>query len=361
MIGKRTYLVITAGGNGRRLWPASRLEKPKQFVDLFGTGRTLLQQTFDRFARFIPAENILVSTFRPFVPLVREQLPEVPEENILAEPVQLSTAPALAWATCHLALRYPDALMCVTPSDQHIVSENDFERDVRAALAEAEAHDVFVALGARATAPSTTYGYIQKGERCREDAAFYAVKSFSEKPDADYARMFVESGEFVWNTGLFCWSVKTMTRKLESIMPDAIHHIRQLSERPTPADELRLVERFYPSNLYQSIDLVLLEGSKNVVVQECGFGWADVGNWGELRQALGPDADGNVSNVPALLQGCTDTLVQLPEGHVAVVCGLKDYVVAEKDGVLLVCPASDPGLVRRLTAQVQMELGQAFV
>lgn len=361
MIGKRTYLVITAGGTGRRLWPVSRREKPKQFVDFFGTGRTLLQQTFDRFARFIPAENIIISTFRDYAQLVREQLPEVPEENILAEPVQLSTAPSLAWATCHVALRHPDALMFVSPCDQYIADEAEFERQVRLSLNYAAEHPVFVALGARPTAPNSAYGYIQKGELLSPSGSLYAVKSFSEKPDAGYARMFVDSGEFVWNTGLFCWSVETMTRKLEAIMPDAIEYIRHCPTRPTPEDELALVERFYPSNLYQSIDLVLLEHSDNVLVQECSFGWADVGSWTELRRMLSPDVDGNVSNVPTLLRGTTDTLVRLPEGHVAVVCGLEGYVVTEHEGVLLICPAGEESLVRRLLPQVQMTFGDKHV
>lgn len=361
MIGKRTYLVITAGGTGRRLWPASRREKPKQFVDFFGTGRTLLQQTFDRFARFIPAENILISTFKDYADLVRRQLPEVPEANILAEPVQLSTAPALAWATCYVAQRQRDALMFVSPSDQHIDDEDDFERQVRRALARAAEQPVVVALGARPTAPLTSYGYIQKGEMLPDADNLYAVKSFSEKPDEGYARMFVESGEFVWNTGLFCWSVETMAQRLESLMPEAVDYMRHGAERPAPGDELAFIDRFYPSNLYQSIDLVLLERSEGVLVQECTFGWADVGSWTELRRMLSPDVDGNSSNVPTLLRDTTDTLVRLPKGRAAVVCGLKGYVVTEQDGVLLVCPSRDESLVRRLIPQVQMTLGEEFV
>lgn len=362
MIGKRTYLVITAGGTGRRLWPASRRERPKQFVDFFGTGRTLLQQTFDRFARFIPAENILISTFKDYVPLVREQLPEVPEANILAEPVQLSTAPALAWATCRVARRRSDALMFVSPSDQHIDDEVDFERQVRRALNHVAEHPVAVALGARPTAPLTSYGYIQKGESLSPSDNLYAVKSFSEKPDEGYARMFVESGEFVWNTGLFCWSVETMMRRLATLMPEAIDYMRHnLGQGLASCAEPDFIERIYPSNLYQSIDLVLLDRPADVLVQECTFGWSDVGSWTELRRMLSSDVDGNASNVPTLLRDTTDTLVRLPEGRAAVICGLKGYIVTEHDGVLLVCPSGDESLVRRLLPQVQMTLGEEYV
>lgn len=190
---EKNYCIILAGGVGRRLWPASTTELPKQFIDFFGTGRTLLQQTFDRFIRFIPLDHIFISTFADYVPIVREQLPEVPEQNILPEPVQLNTAQAAVWSTWHVALRDADARVVVSPADQLIQHEDRFEQQVEKGLEFVASHDQFLALGVRPTQPNTAYGYIQMGEEVN-GGGLYKVQSFSEKPAIDYARMFMDSG-----------------------------------------------------------------------------------------------------------------------------------------------------------------------
>lgn len=196
------YCIILAGGNGRRLWPASQKDMPKQFIDFFGTGRTLLQQTYDRFVRFIPQDHIFVSTFEDYVPLVKQQLPQIADNRILPEPVQLNTAPAAIWGTWHTVLADADARVVVTPADQLIQGEDQFEKQILRGLDYVGSHQNFLAMGVKPTHPNTAYGYIQMGEE-EDGEKLYTVKSFSEKPAADYAQMFVDSGEFLWNTGIF--------------------------------------------------------------------------------------------------------------------------------------------------------------
>lgn len=359
---KNDFCIILAGGVGRRLWPCSRKAKPKQFLDLFGTGRTLLQTTYDRFARFVPKENIYVSTYREYVDLVHEQLPDMQLENILAEPVQLSTAPAVAWATYHVAQRNMEANMIVSPADQYIVNEERFEEQMSQGLDFVSQHDFFLAMGAKAGEPNTSYGYIQKGEETPQENVF-TVQSFTEKPDLDFAKIFVESGEFLWNTGLFLWNVRTMLNHLDNLIPVMKQHMRNSEGPLSNEEELAFVERFYPSNLHLSIDLVILERSRNVFVQACDFGWADIGCWPEVHELSKKDVDGNslATSSKVMFSASRDNLVSLPKGIAAVIHGLDGYLVAQEGNTLLICPNNDPALVRRLANEAQMQLGEEYM
>lgn len=359
---KQNYCIILAGGIGRRLWPCSRKRLPKQFIDFFGVGRTLLQQTYDRFARFVPAGNIFVSTFVDYEALVREQLPELPAGHVLCEPVQLSTAPAVSWASQHIALHDPQANVVVAPSDQYIVNEERFVGQLRKGLEFVGGHKSFLAIGVRPTVPNTAYGYIQLGERL-SDLGLCRIKSFTEKPAADYAQMFVESGEFLWNTGLFLWNVATMDEQLRVLAPQVYAHIADRGGALSDVEEIDIVKAYYPANMHRSIDLVVLDACPNTYVQECDFGWADVGSWPEMYKVADKDGDGNaVSGSPRVVfSDCRDTFVRLPEGMGAVVKGLEGYLVAQSGNMLVVCPNDDPALARQLANGVQMELGEDFV
>lgn len=358
------YCVILAGGLGRRLWPCSRSERPKQFIDFFGVGRSLLQQTFDRMRAIVPVENILVSTFADQQQLVCEQLPELPEDNVLAEPVRLSTAPAMGWAAYHIWMRQPDAAVIITPSDHLILHEDRLREQITSGLDFVRESSDFLAMGVRPTAPEPNYGYIQTesdapvGQRAR-------VKSFLEKPSEEFARAFVESGEFLWNTGLFLCNVQTMLALLEKITPEAAHNL-ELSRRGelSRESELQLVHDLYPTGLHRTIDLMILENCHNVQVQTCSFGWADVGSWPEVHKHAHHDADGNacLQGGPTLLRGCRNTTVSVEPGHAAVVEGLDGYLVAQQGNVLVVCPRSDDAAtLRRLASEAQMKLGQEYV
>ena len=363
MANQNVYLIILAGGAGRRLWPVSRQQKPKQFLDLFGTGRTLLQQTYDRFAAFIDPAHIYVSTFDDYADEVLRQLPDISPERVLSEPVQLSTAPAAAWATLHIEQFDPKANIIVTPADHRIADEELFRSDVLAGLKYVEENADFLALAARPTDPNTTYGYIQKGESMCDGSKLYRVKSFTEKPGLDFARIFLESGEFVWNTGLMLWSVPTMVKQLQSLMPDVAARWHEEDRVLSYDEEQALIRRFYPASLRLSIDLLILEKSENgVCVQECDFGWSDIGSWDGVFAAARRDGDSNVViSGQTMLSGCSGNIVSLPDGRLACIRGLKDYVIAEENGVLVICPRSETDTLRHFRNEAQVRFGENFV
>lgn len=349
-VHNKKYCIILAGGIGRRLWPVSQKELPKQFIDFFGSGRTLLQQTFDRFSRFIPINNIFISTFNDYVPLVHEQLPELPENNILSEPVQLNTAPAAIWGTWHAVLADPEACVVVSPADQVIQHDDRFEQQILRGLAYVEQHDDFLAMGVKPTQPNTAYGYIQMGDNAEGDK-MYKVQSFSEKPAHSYAQMFMQSGEFLWNTGIFLWRGETMGRHLSKLAQRPDYPVEKVAKQMvTVAEEMAYVRSCIPEGLPRSIDLLVLEHCDNVTVQECDFGWADVGCWTELRKVLPTDVDGNAvcGGAKVMLQGTQNCMVALPNNMKAVIAGLDGYVVAEQNGVLMICPNNDSDAIRRL-------------
>ncbi len=352
------YCIILAGGTGRRLWPTSTTELPKQFIDFFGTGRTLLQQTFDRFVRFIPRENIFISTFEDYVPTVREQLPEVDDDHILPEPVQLNTAQAAVWGTWHVALQNPNARVVVTPADQLIQREDVFVEQVQKGLDFVGEKQAFLALGVKPTTPNTAYGYIQMGDELN-GMGLYKVQSFSEKPAMDYAQMFMESGEFLWNTGIFLWTAQLLgdtlaeKNKRESVPVEAL--ARQMV---SIAEEMKFVRSVFSNEMPRSVDIFVLETCRNVAVQECNFGWADIGCWSELHEACRKDADGNAVSGGArvMFAGTQRCMVSLPKGKKAIIAGLDNFVVAENGNVLMICPNDSPDFTRRLINEAQVEL-----
>lgn len=363
MNAANSYCIILAGGIGRRLWPVSRRQLPKQFIDFFGTGRTLLQQTYDRVARIVPADHIIISTYKGYTDLVRSQLPDVPEANILAEPVQLSTAPAIAWASCHIAKLCPDACVIATPSDHHIVNEDAYEENLRQGLEFVSEHDDFLAMGVKPTVPQTAYGYIQMGEN-GVGKDLYRVKSFSEKPALDYARLFVESREFLWNTGLFLWNNTTMLKMLgDKASTVGTRAAERAANQLSDSEELEIIKQCYPASLHRTLDQMILESCDNVYVRRADFGWADVGCWPELYAVAEKDADGNavLTSSKVMLSGCRGNLVTLPAGMGAVIKGLEGYLVAQEGNLLVICPNDDPALVRRLLNEAQMQLGEDYV
>lgn len=356
------YCLILAGGVGRRLWPASREQRPKQFIDFFGIGKTLLQLTYDRFAAFLPKENIYVSTFAEYEPWVREQLPELPPEQILCEPVQLSTGPAAAWASWQIARQHPEACFVATPADQFITNEAAFAQEIAQGLDFVRTTDHFLAMSVKATTPMTAFGYIQKDTDKREGLSdhLYKVKSFTEKPPIEFARTFVESGEFLWNTGLFLWKSETMLPHLEQIFPTFPHANHKFA---TAEEESALLRRYYPTGAFCTLDALILERNDKTITQECSFGWRDVGSWPVMKDSLPANVDGNatIGGAGVIFQGTKDTLVCLPEGMGAVVRGLKDYVVVLEGNMLVIMPNNDAALPRRLATEVQVKLGEEFL
>lgn len=359
-INSNNYCVILAGGRGKRLWPVSREAQPKQFLDFFSTGRTLLQQTYDRMAGIVGEDNVLVATNEAYADIVANQLPSLAKENVLLEPVCRNTAPSVAWATCRILHRNPDARLVVVPSDQMIVDETAFADDVVSGLEWVAANDGLLTMGVKPTRPEPGYGYIQiDGEE--KASNIYKVKSFTEKPEREFARMFMQSGEFYWNTGLFLANCNYLRSCLMRIFPSVLRAV-DTEGYSVEKEEACIAERYsvYP-NL--SIDYGILEKSDNVFVMKCSFGWADLGTWHSMYETMSKGAGDNVvlSN-KVLLDNCRDNIVKMPDDHIAVLNGLDGYIVAEKGNVLLVCKKEDSSaLVRKYINEVQMNEGEEFL
>ena len=359
---QNNFCVILAGGKGRRLWPSSREAKPKQFMDFFGMGRTQLQATFDRFAKILPPENIFVCTNREFYGMVREQLTEVPEHNLLVEPVNRNTAPSVAWANMRILHLDPQANVIIAPSDQCVVNEELFYRCVETGLSYVSENNVLLAMGVKPTRPEPGYGYIQLGDpSCKPDV--YRVKSFTEKPERDFATMFIESGEFYWNTGIFLANARCLIKKFEEIFPVVLRNLDTEHPNYTYEEELEYVEKNYPSYPNQSFDYAVLEGNSDVYVMKCNFGWADLGTWHAIYEFMQKtESDNVVIDSEVLLDDCQNNIIKLPKGRLGVINGLDGYIVAEEDNVLLICKKGDSSaLVRKYVNEVQMKYGDKFV
>ena len=357
------YCVIMAGGVGSRLWPLSRKNLPKQFHDLLGCGRTMLQQTYDRYSRIVPSENIIVSTNIIYSQLVQEQLPQLSPEQILHEPSFRGTAPSIAYAACHIRQLNPNANIVVAQSDQFVLKEDLFVDTVGKGLDFVAEQSKLVIIGIKPTCPETRYGYIQVADNNSASAngTFYKVRTFTEKPEYEFARIFMESGEFYWNTGLYIYNVKTMIKAISDLVPDYRDRLIETVGFKETCGACTVPPHFDTlPNL--SLDYSILEKSENVYVQVCEFGWADLGSWHSLHNDTQHDSQDNLLlNTEALLYDSAGNVICLPKGKVAVIEGLKGFVVAERDNVLMICPKDDGAALRRMMTDAQMKLGEEFI
>lgn len=350
-MNNKGYCVIMAGGVGSRFWPLSRSAKPKQFIDALGIGKTFIQMTYERFARFIPNENFLVVTGEAYKTLVLEQLPMLKEEQILTEPCRRNTAPCIAYATYRIAKNDPDAVMIVTPSDHYIQHNDRFEEVMRHALEHANTHQDLVTVGIRPTYPATGYGYIQKKAT---NMSITPVIAFKEKPDLKTAVTFLNTGYYVWNSGMFVWSIATIQHALESFVPDIAQQFESIIPYYHTSEEQSKVNRVYEACRSISIDYAVMERAGNAVVIDGDFGWSDIGTWGSLYDHLNKDSAQNARLGGDVLYFDTcNTLVkeELPE-KLLVLAGLDDYVVADTKDVLLVCPKKDEAELKQLIETV---------
>lgn len=356
------YCIILAGGRGKRLWPCSREEKPKQFLDFFGTGRTLVQQTYDRFARILPPGHIFVTTNDSYAQMLREQLPEVQADRIIAEPVQRNTAPSVAWATHRILRLDPEATIAITPADQIILDEAAFATCILEKLRFTASHDVLLSLGVRPTRPEPGYGYIQMGEPSAVENV-YEVKAFTEKPDREFAQMFMQSGEWLWNTGLFLSNARHLQATMTHYMPAVLRQLDELNPQWTIEEESNYMQEHFRAYPNLSIDYGILEKSEHVCVACCQFGWADVGTWHGIYEAREEDAEGNVVlDSEVLFDASRNNIVKLPKGKLAVLGALDGYIVAETGNVLLVCKKEDSSaLVRKYVNDIAIRMGEDFI
>lgn len=356
MENNHQYCLILAGGVGSRLWPMSNEQKPKQFLDFFGMGRTLLQQTYDRYAKFIDPDHIYISTNVDYLPLVYEQLPQVDDVHILEEPLRRGTLASVAWGTVVISKADPHANVIVAPADQLIMNEDAFQQDVLHGLNFVSHTDGLAVMGVRPTRPEPGYGYIQMGEE-KIEGDFTKVRSFTEKPEKQFAEMFMNDGGFLWNTGLVLFNVEVMLRTVSRLVPEYELEFPKMMAEAETADP-KFLPDFFSMLPRLSIDLGVMEKMENVYVHESSFGWADLGTWGTLRAATEKtDEEENLclsDNV--IISKCHGVVVAVGDEKKVVVEGLTDYLVAEQDDLLVICP-KDRGTVRRLMNETRMRLG----
>ena len=352
------YCVIMAGGIGTRFWPKSRQSMPKQFLDILGTGKSFIRHTYEHFAKMVPAENFLVVTNDKYKSLVLEHIPEIGEKQVLCEPVGRNTAPCVAYAAYTLLKRNPDAEMIVTPADHLILNEDDFRAIIAECLDFASEHDALMTVGIKPTRPDTGYGYIQVSD----DKPISKVKCFTEKPDIELARVFLQSGEFYWNSGIFVWKVHSIVEAFEKYLPEH-HALFSGVMRAIGTDaERNVVEIAFSECRAISIDYGIMEKADNVYVR-CGeFGWSDVGTWGSVYQHSRKDRYANaVPEEGCYLYDTRSSIVSLPKDKIAVISGLKEYIVVDTDDVLMVCPRSEEQNIKKFIDEVKFHNGDKHI
>lgn len=347
------------GGVGSRFWPFSRRELPKQFLDFFGSGTTLLQATYERILPVVPAERIVILTNREYYDLVRAQLPEIKEDNILLEPARRNTAPCICWAAHHILSRDPEASIVTLPSDHLVLKEAAFHDAIRRGFDFVEAGDRLLTLGIKPTSPHTGYGYIQRDEPTDDDMIL-KVKSFTEKPSEEMARMFVKSGEFFWNAGIFLWKATSILKAFREFAPQVASTFD--GGDYTPAGEKAFIDRKFSTAPSISIDYAVMEKAPNVFVETVDLGWSDLGSWNALYDISPRNAEGNVTqNCRLLASDCEGTLFAVRGEKIIVADGLKDYIVAESDKALLIYPKAKEQNLRHIVNEVKDRFGEEFV
>lgn len=347
-----------AGGIGSRFWPVSRNKRPKQFLDFFGTGRSLLQMTFDRFRTTVPVENVLVVTNTLYKETVLEQLPELKESQVLLEPNRRNTAPCIAYAVHRIKSITQEANIIVAPSDHLILKEDEFVKTIKAGIDFVSKHNQLLTLGMRPTRPETGYGYIQMMDG---DSSLRPVKSFTEKPNIELAKVFLESGEFLWNSGMFLWNLPTILAAFEELLPDVHKPFLAGAEFYNTPKEAAFINTMFPLCPNISIDYGILEKAQNVMVMSADFGWSDLGTWGSLYDLSERDEHQNVAlKCRTMFYESSGNMVTMPAGKLAVIQGLHDYIVAESGNVLLICKKEDEQHIRQFVNDAQMKFDEEY-
>lgn len=354
------YCVIMCGGVGSRFWPFSKAARPKQFIDFFGTGRSLLQMAFDRLQDIVPVENIYLITNENYETLVREQLPEIGDTQILMEPARRNTAPCIAWAAHHIKAINPDAKMMVAPSDHLIINVEKFKQSVINAFEFIETRDALVTLGIKPSRPETGYGYIQVGQAV--EGNFSKVKTFTEKPDEDLARVFLKSGEFFWNSGMFFWSADSIIKALETCAPEVIAVFEQGKDYFGTPQEMEYINTNFQACPNISIDFAVMEKAPNVYVETVDFGWNDLGTWRSLYDNSPKNIDGNVTqNCRALMFNSHNNIIAIKGDKLVVASGLEGYIVADVDDALLIVPLDEEQKIKTYVNEVKSKFGDKYL
>ncbi|MEN1785690.1 MAG: mannose-1-phosphate guanylyltransferase [Bacteroidota bacterium] len=353
------YAVLMAGGVGSRFWPLSTTDNPKQFHDMLGTGKTLLQKTFDRLARFIPEKQILILTNERYNDLVLEQLPQVKQDQVVLEPAMRNTAPCILYAALKIQKWNPDAVMIVAPSDHWIEDEAAFEEDVTTCFQKCADEAVLCTLGITPKNPNTGFGYIEYEKT--DPNALKKVAQFREKPDLETAQSFLEQGNFLWNAGIFMWSVNTIVNAFAKHQPTQHELFSKGNAYYNTPKEAAFIQEYYPQAANISIDYAILEPSKAIYSLPATFDWNDLGTWGALHEKLEKDETNNaVVNANTLLIDTKGNMIRSPKNKVVVIEGLEDYIIVDKEEVLLIYPKSKQQDIKKVRNQVSDTFGEHF-
>ena len=353
-----------AGGIGSRFWPMSRTAHPKQFMDILGTGQTLLQQTYNRFLLLCPKENIYIVTNDSYVGLVKEQINGIADSTILSEPVRKNTAPCVAYACYKIAQLNPNAVTVIAPSDHLITKEDTFVKAIKSCFKKAADEDCLLTLGIRPSRPDTGYGYIQfiESETKEDDSRIKKVKTFTEKPDLEMAKFFLQSGDFLWNSGIFVWSVKSVIKAFEMHSPEIGTLFKDGNAVYNTPKEADFIANVYNRCKNISIDYAIMEKAENVYVRASVIGWSDLGTWGSLYDHIECDPQKNaIVGKNVISYNSKNCIVNVPKDKLVVMQGLDGYIVVESDGILLICKKEDEQQIKTFVNDVKIKKGEKFI
>lgn len=359
---KHTYCVIMAGGVGSRFWPASTSKRPKQFLDILGTGETLIQQTFKRLEKICGAENIYVITNAQYAQITAEQLPNLPVDQIITEPARRNTAPCIAYAAFKLKKRDPRANMVISPADHLITDEDEFRRIINLALETTAENNILLTLGIQPHRAETGYGYIQYKKPTRElNPEIQQVKTFTEKPNLEMAQQFIDSGDFLWNSGIFVWNANAIMNAYDKHLPDTYQAFEQGWDVLNTPDEKAFIDNIYPSCQNESVDYGIMEKAKNVFVVPSQFGWSDLGSWGSVHEQAKVDEHGNsVNSKKVLFYNSRNNVVRIDSDKMAVISDMEDYIIIQDDTRILIAPRSKEQEIKMFVSDVKVEFGDLY-
>jgi len=359
MMKNNYYAVIMAGGVGSRFWPISTRKFPKQFHDILGTGKSLIQLTFDRFQGLIPNKNILIATNKDYKELVQQHLPNIKANQILLEPAMRNTAPCILYSALKIYNENPDGILVIAPSDHLIEDEATFLKNIESSFQYCEKNDELLTLGIKPSNPNTGYGYIKFDKTKKE---FKNVLRFTEKPDLETATQFVNSGDYLWNAGIFVWSAKNIIEAFNEYLPEMYSLFSKGNNIYNSENEHKFIEENYVKSENVSIDFGIMEKANNVCVLPVDFGWDDLGTWASLYRKLPKDDQNNATlDATIIYRDSSGNMVKTQSGKHVVIQGLNDYIVIEKENVLLICPKEQEQEIKEITSEVKEKFGEDFI
>ena len=361
MSSKHNYVAIMAGGIGSRFWPMSRTAFPKQFLDILNRGKTLIQQTYDRYKKLVPEENIFIITSAEYVPIVKKQLPTIADTNILGEPSRKNTAPCVAYISFKLLKKDPNANLVIAPADHLVTETNEFIKTSKKALDFVNHINAFVTLGIKPTHPNTGYGYIQHDTTAAAPDIF-KVKTFTEKPNEELAKTFIASGDFLWNAGIFIWKVKNIVTAFEKYLPEMYEVFVTEKDKFNTDQEKEAIEQIYPQCTNISIDFGIMEKADNVYIIPASFGWSDLGTWNSAWDNMERDYLGNaVAGKNVMIMDATKCMVHAHDNKLMVLQGLDDFIIVDTKDALLICKKEKEQEIKDFVAEVKRNKGDKYL